>query len=448
MLAEVEKSQCKVNAGRLAVAVYGFGPFVLDMRERRLRRDGRTLAVAGKSLEVLGLLAAAGGRLVDRETFNAQLWPDVTVEDRNLTVHISALRKVLNDHHPPLACIETVAKTGYCMALPVQLLGPVERPASLPPPSGLHFIKAEARAHLHKVERVPALRALGLFERALALDPNDADCHAGMASTYLLMTSTTIRRPLPIDEATRLARDAAHRALVLDENNGEAQSVLGRLKMIYERDWPGAEAELARAVALAPQSPDAAFALALFLLATSRRDEAVANLARARRLDPLRRDIIEHLGLAHWMAAENEQALAALGEAVSIDPEARRPHFRRMLVLDQLGRHDEAMAERRIWLELFDHAPFAARLDELIRTDGHRAAMLEWIAMLGRLNQWYEVAIQRMVIDDVAGALEALERAGAVHADSVIYTGTYPSFHPLRGEPRYQRLMQQLGLAV
>lgn len=429
------------------MAVYGFGPFVLDMRERRLLRDGQLLSVAGKSLEVLGLLAEAGGRLVDRETFTARLWPDVTVEDRNLTVHVSTLRKALNGHHPSVECIETVAKAGYRMALPVQLLGPADPPASLPPPSGLHFIKAEARANLNKVERVPALRALGLFERALALDPNDADCHAGMASTYLLMTSTTIRRPLPIDEATRLAREAAHRALVLDETNGEARGVLGRLRMIYKWDWASAEAELARAVALAPRSPDAAFAVALFQLATSRPDEAVASLARARRLDPLRRDIIEHLGLAHWMAAESEQALAALAEAVSIDPEARRPHFRRMLILGQLGRHDEAMAERRIWLELFDHAPFAARLDGLLHTDGHRVAMLEWIAMLERLNQWYEVAIQRMVIDDVTGALDALERAVSEHADSVIYMGTYPSFHPLRGEPRYQRLVEHLGLA-
>jgi DNA-binding winged helix-turn-helix (wHTH) protein/Flp pilus assembly protein TadD len=429
------------------VAVYGFGPFVLDMRERRLQRDGQPVPVAGKSLEVLGLLAEAGGRLVDRETFSARLWPDVTVEDRNLTVHISTLRKALNGHHPSVECIETVAKAGYRMALPVQLLGPADPPVSLPPPSGLHFIKAEARANLNKVERVPALRALGLFERALALDPNDADCHAGTASTYLLMTSTTIRRPLPIDEAVRLARDAAHRALVLDENNGEARAVLGRLKMIYEWDWAGAEAEFVRATALAPQSADAAMGFGLLLMATGRHDEAVATFARARRLDPLRRDIIEYLGLGCWLAGANDRALAALAEAAMLDPEARRPHFRRMFVLDQLGRHDEAMAERRIWLQLFDHAPFAARLDGLLQTDGHRGAMLEWIAMLERLNQWYEVAIQRMVIDDVTGALDALERAVAEHADSVIYMGTYPSFRPLRGERRYQRLVQQLGLA-
>jgi hypothetical protein len=67
--------------------------------------------------------------------------------------------------------------------------------------------------------------------------------------------------------------------------------------------------------------------------------------------------------------------------------------------------------------------------------------------MLERHTQWYEVAIPRMAIDDVSGALDALERAVSEHADSVVYMGTYPSFHPLRGEPRYQRLMQRLGLA-
>ena len=48
----------------------------------------------------------AEGRLVDRQTFNAQLWPEVVVEDRNLTVHISALRKALGSD-----CIETVARS-------------------------------------------------------------------------------------------------------------------------------------------------------------------------------------------------------------------------------------------------------------------------------------------------------------------------------------------------
>ncbi len=409
-------------------------------------RDGQPLSVAGKSLDVLRLLVEAGGRLVERETFNAALWPSVTVEDRNLTVHISTLRKALNSHAAVEDCIETVAKAGYRMALPVHLLGPEEKPDSSTVPTGLQFLKAEARTNLNKVERLPALRALVLFERALTLTPNDADIHAGMASTYLLMASTTIRRVLPIDEATRLAREAAHRALLLDEQNGEARSVLGRLKMIYDWNWAEAESELTRAVTVAPRSADAAFAFALFLLAQRRPDEAVESLLRGRRLDPLRRDIIEHLGLAYWMAGNGERALAALSDAVSIDPDARRPHFRRMFVLDQLGRADEAMAERRIWLELFDHVPFAARLGELMQTRGYRAAMIEWITLLEWLNQWYEVAIQRMAIGENEAALDALEQCAAVHADSLVYVDAYPSFIPLRGHPRFQQIVERIGL--
>ena len=94
------------------MALYEFGSFVLDAPERRLTRQGERVAVTGKTLDVLRLLVEAEGRLVDRQTFNAQLWPEVVVEDRNLTVHISALRKALGGD-----CIETVARNGYRLAV-------------------------------------------------------------------------------------------------------------------------------------------------------------------------------------------------------------------------------------------------------------------------------------------------------------------------------------------
>ena len=86
--AKVKKRSKPVEAGS-GVALYEFGSFVLDAPERRLTRQGERVAVTGKTLDVLRLLVEAEGRLVDRQTFNAQLWPEVVVEDRNLTVHIS-----------------------------------------------------------------------------------------------------------------------------------------------------------------------------------------------------------------------------------------------------------------------------------------------------------------------------------------------------------------------
>ena len=74
------------------MSVYAFGPFILDPSQRRLTRDGRPLAVPGKAWQILLMLAEAGGRLVSHETFRARLWPNVVVEDRTLSVHVSSLR--------------------------------------------------------------------------------------------------------------------------------------------------------------------------------------------------------------------------------------------------------------------------------------------------------------------------------------------------------------------
>jgi serine/threonine-protein kinase len=415
------------------VALYEFGSFLLDAPERRLTRQGERVPVTGKTLDVLRLLVEAHGRLVDRQTFNTQLWPEVVVEDRNLTVHISTLRKALGGD-----CIETVARSGYRLAVPVRTLDG--------PASEAVMVRREARYQLSQAERIPALKALGLFERALALDADDADALAGLASTYLLLSSTTIRRPLPVDEAVELAIDAARRALAIDRRQGEAYAVLGRLKMTYDRDWPGAEADLLQAVTLAPESVEAQVAQSLFLSAVGRHDEAIEALARARRLEPTRRETHERLGLAWWMAGDGEQALAALADAVAIDPEARRPHFRRMVVLDQLGRHAEAAEERATWLRLFGDHAVADRLADLTRRSGYRAAMAEWIAVLTRLNQWFEVAIQAMAIDERAQALDALERCVDERADNAPFIAAFPPFGPLRGEPRFDRLMHELGL--
>ena len=101
------------------MSVYAFGPFILDPAGRHLTRGGRRLAVPGKAWQILLMLAAAGGRLVSHETFRTTLWPDVVVEDRTLTVHVSTLRKALGTDAD---LIETVARTGYRLAVPVRTL--------------------------------------------------------------------------------------------------------------------------------------------------------------------------------------------------------------------------------------------------------------------------------------------------------------------------------------
>ena len=107
--------------------VYEFGPFTLDPAERRLTRDGRRVSVPAKAWQILLMLVEAGGRLVRHEEFRAKLWPNVVVEDRTLTVHMSTLRKALGSRD----LIETVSRTGYRLAVPVSV---PSQPPSAPPP--------------------------------------------------------------------------------------------------------------------------------------------------------------------------------------------------------------------------------------------------------------------------------------------------------------------------
>ena len=421
------------------MSVYAFGPFILDPAERRLTRDGRRVAVPGKAWQILVLLVEAGGRLVSHETFRQRLWPNVVVEDRTLTVHMSTLRKTLVDGSAD--AIETVSREGYRLAVAVRSLSETDRQAasapsiaaaktlavrpfstpdlaeadsylgvgiadavttvlsgvpgvtistveavedlagarslgvehllegsvqrsaewlrvsarlievasgrtewveqfeqapvggaalqdviatrvatSLPQSSSAtvdrdvysyrpraaeaYFLQLEARAHLKPFTRLPLIKALTLFEQALMLDSDYAMAHAGLASTYLLMASTAMLRPLQVDEAMPMARRHALRAIALDEGLAEAWAALGRVKMEYDWDWDGAEADLAHAVALNSSSVEALGTLGQFLSAMGRHDEAMEAIVQARRLDPRSVETLQHLAIVYWMAGK------------------------------------------------------------------------------------------------------------------------------------------------
>lgn len=566
-----------------AMLTYAFGPFVLDPAERRLARAGRPLAVPKKAWQILLLLAEAGGRLVPHETFRTKLWPNVVVEDRTLTVHMSTLRKALGTG-PTADIIETVAGAGYRLAVPVRALSKADLPprtASGPPIAdarplavrtfstgdladadsylgvgiadavttmlgglpglavspvgavedlasartlgfahmlegavrrdaeklhvsarlidvasgrtewsegfeqsqmdgavlqdaiatrvatslphwsatdhGLHsyrpqateayFLQLQARAHLKPFTRLPLLKALTLFEQALVLDPDYAMAHAGLGSAYLLMASTAMLRPLQVDEAMPMARRAAERALALDENLAEAWAVLGRVKMEYDWDWEGAEADLAHALALNPSSVEALATFGQFLSAMGRHDEAIEVMEQARGLDPRRVETLQHLGIAYWMAGDADRALGVVKESLALAPDSVRGQYGRMMILDQLGRHDEAMTERLSTLRGLSVAQgLAEQVEMLLRSKGWREAMQVWIGLLERTNRWEGAAMQWMAVDEPERALDALEHCIKARTTYLCFTAQNPYFRRLHNEPRFQRILQTLKL--
>ena len=113
--------------------IYRFGPFVLDVGDRSLRRDGAPIPLTPKTFDLLVALVESAGRLVEKDLLLRTVWPDVAVEEGNLTKGVFSLRQLLEEEGGP-RYIETVPKRGYRFAAAVTAdEQPALDPATPPP---------------------------------------------------------------------------------------------------------------------------------------------------------------------------------------------------------------------------------------------------------------------------------------------------------------------------
>src|SRR5580658_4262828 len=117
--------------------IYEFGPYRLDVRERTLLLDGRTVALTPKAFDTLIVLIRNQPKVVSKEELLATVWPGTFVEDGILAQNILTLRKVLQNPE----WIETVPKRGYRFAINVMppVAATAVEPAPASPPASLHF---------------------------------------------------------------------------------------------------------------------------------------------------------------------------------------------------------------------------------------------------------------------------------------------------------------------
>ena len=92
---------------------YEFGPFVVDSRERVMRRDGKLVPLTPKVFEILMVLIQNPGRILTKDEMMQQVWPETTVEESNLARNVSTLRKALGEGSDQAQYIETIPWRGY-----------------------------------------------------------------------------------------------------------------------------------------------------------------------------------------------------------------------------------------------------------------------------------------------------------------------------------------------
>jgi len=143
---------------------YEFGPFRLEPGERRLLREGRPVILTARLFDILLLLVAERGNVVTKETLMREVWSDSFVEENNLTVSMSSLRKILGERYKERRYIETVTKRGYRFVARVRQVrgGSDGVPAAgRPEPGGEEWGPGAPDAPANSVAVLPFLNAGG-----------------------------------------------------------------------------------------------------------------------------------------------------------------------------------------------------------------------------------------------------------------------------------------------
>ncbi|HKR01346.1 MAG TPA: winged helix-turn-helix domain-containing protein [Pyrinomonadaceae bacterium] len=577
------------------VEAYEFDSFRMDVVSRRLLSDDQVVKLPTKDFDILLLLVSSNGRVVTKEELMGHVWPDQFVEENNLTVRISALRKLLGESHTRTKYIQTVQGRGYRFVAKVRAIGAAKTTQSkstspdaqratgslavlpfgliaadphekylgqgitdaiitklgkirrlrVPPTTAiLRYTQSEIdlqeighklgvdsvlTGQVQKIserirvtvqltstqrwqvlwaekfdesftnifavedrisERVANTLVQGLspgeqkilarrytksteayrsylegryfwnkrtedgfkkgikcFQQAIKFDPHYALAYAGIALCYNLLSSYGL---LPPSECLPNTKEAAGRALELDETVADAHAALGHVKMMHDWDWPGAEEHLRRATELDPNNPTAYHWYAIYLRCLGRFNEALAALGRAHELDPLSLIVKVATAGTFYFARQYDVAILKLQEVLDLDPNFPPTYTVLGLAYAHRGMFKEAIAIARKGTVVDSNPESLSTLAFVYAMSENRAAVIRVLNKLKRAaarhSSWsFDLAAIYACLGEKEKAFAFLEKAFEQRNPSVILLKVDQRFDNVRSDPRFASMLQSMG---
>jgi serine/threonine protein kinase len=292
-------------------------------------------------------------------------------------------------------------------------------------------------------------KAIEHFNQAIAVDPNFALAYSGLADSYGMM-GFRFYNPLPPRETMTKAKSAALKAIELDDTLAESHASLALIKMRYDWDWDGAEAELKRAIELNPAYATAHQWYSDFLLAMGRTDESVMEVRLAQQADPSLPIINSVLALPYYYGRQYDLAIEECRKALALDPDFYIGHLILGLVYEQKGLYKEALAEIQIARPALKGGGGESYLGYIYARTDRQGEALRLVEQLKRLaKETYipplQIALVYSGLRDADLTLKSLERAYTDRSGGLFYLKVDPKFDWLRTDPRFQDLIQRIG---
>jgi len=377
--------------------------------EGRVRRDGNRVRITAE------LIDASDGFTVWSETYEREIHGIFALQDEITHAIVDTLKLKLAISSPP-ASRSTDAYDAYLQ--------------------GLFYSDKSTEEALRK--------SLEFFQQALEKDPKFSRAWTGIAKSWLWLADSY----LPPLEAYPKVRDAAVRALQLNDEEAEAHVYLAEAKRILEWDLDGAEAEFKRAVEIDPNSTPSNYFIAAFYAARGDRDKALGYLQRTSRIDPASLwvnnfacELYRYFGLYDEAAAAGERAL-------QLDPTFAHWGEPALAALyREMGRFDDAIALYEKAQEFTGRPGFGLaityarmkRRKEALET--LNTAVAGWGYRPGD-----GIAHVHVILGAYDDAIRDLERACEQRSSTLHGVGIAPEFAPLRPDKRFRSILQRIGL--
>jgi len=404
--------------------------FAFKGRPTDVREIGRTLGV-GAVLE--GSVQRAGDRL----RVTAQL---IDVSDG---CHIWSGR--FDGAARDVFAIEDEIAQALVSELRVKLLGGPEarvmhRRTSNP---AAHDLYLRGRRHATRRSFEGLEQAARCYEQAIALDPEYAAAHAGIAECCCVTAFFGFR---PAADTIPRTKESAERALAIDPDLVEAHAILGHVSGMFGWDWGKAEGHFLRALELSPGYSLTRTWYSHLLTASGRFDEAIAQTERACECDPLAPTVQTTLGLALYYARRFDRARECYSKVIAADPSFALARF-------HLGRLHRTVGDFESAVEQFRLVGMAIPLSlgclaESLRQLGREEEAGRAVAELERLSRARYVSplAWGLASSDLETRLRWFTRAFEEREGDIPLLNADPVVDYLSANPTFRGLLDRLGL--
>ncbi len=407
---------------------FEFGPFLLDIPNSQLLREGVPIKLRPQTFNVLRALAHNFGHWVSCERLIRDAWDGNHVSRHTVSVTVAELKSALQEYGPWIA---SRPKIGYRLESP--------RSDELIK-MGWHFWTRRTREGFE--------RALECFEKAVLENDSDPRAWEGVAVSWLMPATYGMRAPREVYPEFLRAYD---RAVALGGLTADLRAIHGHALHMFERRLPEAEAQFLESLREKPKSAGTYVRLAILYATMRRLDDALEAVDQALDADPLWPMGPATEVIIRFCRREFEAAARCVKKALELQPYLLLGRAFCAQALEYAGRTEEALDQYRFARVVYPDVPWLAALEAtcLARRGKQREArrILEDLQQVRR-TQYVDAYYMTLLLEALGRrpeALAELERAVEENSAALYLLDVDPQMDSLRAEKRFSGVQFKLN---